>query len=131
MNKVFKYGAVAATIGAPAAYMIHFHDKFYSDMEDRKKMLNKQLGFWGGMSAGVLLVHRNFKKHWKNKPILAATLAFMAAAPYAGVKLAKLINKKMFPAKEKMNIQQNQQEITFTRSLNAEFDSFIKSAKSY
>ena len=46
MNKIYKYTAAAATIGAPAAYMIHFHDKLYTDPLDRKRMLNKQFFFF-------------------------------------------------------------------------------------
>lgn len=130
-RKVVKYTVPAVTVGAPAVYMIHFHDKFYSKTEGRVKMFNKQLGFWGGMSAGLYLIHRNLRKFKTNKKLFALCATVMAFAPYLGVQLAKLANKIIYPinmddlhSKHQYRRQNNQVKFG-----NNDFDSFIKATR--
>lgn len=128
-NQILKYTAGAVSIGAPAVYMIHFHDKFYTDPTDRKRMLNKQLGFWGGMAAGVAAIHNSFRKHRKNTPLMIASIAFMACSSYAGVKIAKAVNKAFFP-KNHMKPQPQMQPVALqTIATSPAFDAFLKSFK--
>lgn len=128
-KQIFKYAAGAASIGAPALYMIHFHDKLYTDPKDRKRMLNTQLGFWGGMAAGVAVIHRTFRKHRNNSPLMIASIAFMACSSYAGVKIAKVINKALFP-KNKLQSQPQMHQLTPNPLIaSPAFDAFLKSYK--
>ena len=135
-RNILKYSAAGATMAAPAVYMIHFHDKLYKgDPVGRKKMLNKMLGFWGGMSAGVYAVHHFWRKQKAHKPALIASIAFTAIAPYLGVKLAKIINKQLFPKKQIQTHQefnyQKQMPVPsqvqhFTYNTNKDFMNFVK-----
>lgn len=142
-TKILKYTAAVATMGAPAVYMIHFHDKLYTDPVAKKRMFNTQLGFWGGMSAGVYAVHKAYTKYRKNTPVVIASLAFMAFSSYLGVKLAKVINKALYPHKHNGHghnhaSNQPQQQLNQTQQIQKQqavpvvspaFDAFLKSYK--
>ena len=129
MNQIYKYTAAAATVGAPALYMIHFHDILYTDPTDRKRMLNKQLGFWSGMGAGVFAVHQTFRKHRKNTPLMITSLVFMACSSYLGVKIAKVINKAVFPRNNLKPQPQMQPLASNTLATSPAFEAFLKSYK--
>lgn len=127
LNRVVKYGVPAVTIGVPAAYMIHFHDQFYTKRENRIKMFNKQLGFWGGLSAGLYVIHKNLRKFKTNKILFAASAAFMAIAPYLGVQAGKLVNQLLFPID--LDDMEEYHHHHQGRYANKDFDVFLKSTQ--
>ena len=109
-RKILKAGAIAATAIIPAVYMTKFHvDMFKKDDEqNRAIMRNKMLGFFAGIGLSVLLVHKRVKigsfvvldsKNDAFKQVAKIILA--GIAPFAGLEIAKIINKKLYPEKFK------------------------------
>lgn len=101
-RKILKTSAIVATAIIPAAYMTKFHVDMFSkeDTKNRKILRNKMLGFFAGIGASVLLVHKNIKLG-KNvilnknpKPTVQALRIILAGiAPFAGLEISKFINK--------------------------------------
>ena len=109
-KKMLKAGAITATAIIPAAYMTKFHVDMFKkdDKQNRTIMKNKMIGFFAGIGLSVLLVHRRVKVgnfialDSKNNVFKQASKVILAGiAPFAGLEIAKAINKKLYPDKVK------------------------------
>ena len=109
-RKMLKVGAIVATAIIPAAYMTQLHVDMFKkeDKQNRAIMRNKMLGFFVGIGLSVLLVHKRVKigqstvldsksNTFKN----AAKMIAAGIVPFAGLKIAKIVNEKLYPEKFK------------------------------
>lgn len=107
-KNAIKISAITASAVVPAAYMTQMHIDLFkkSDKPNRSMMRNKMLGFFSGVGLSALLVHKRVKLgnitivDSKNRISNQAIKIIIAAiAPFAGLELAKRINKKLYPDK--------------------------------
>lgn len=109
-KKMLLGGAIATAAVIPAAYMTKLHIDMFKkdDGQNRKIMRNKMLGFFAGIGLSVMLVHKRLKignftiLDSKNSPFKQTVKIILAGiAPFAGLEVAKKINKKLYPDKYK------------------------------
>ena len=109
-RKMLKVGAIAASAIIPAAYMTKLHVDMFKkdDKQNRVMMGNRMLGFFTGIGLSALLIHRRVKignfiaLDSKNNIFYQASKIVLAAiAPFAGLEVAEIINKKLYPDKFK------------------------------
>jgi hypothetical protein len=105
-NKQLKKAALAVGFAVPAVLITKLHVDMFDkkDKPNRQMMLNRMVGFLGGVGISVLAAHKKIaaEKHMD----LAAKITVAAIAPMAGLWAAKRINKQIFPDKFKP-VEQN------------------------
>lgn len=100
-KNIIKAGAISASAIIPAAYMTKLHIDMFKkeDKQNRAIMRNKMLGFFAGVGLSVFLVHKRLKIN--NISNQAGKIILAAISPFAGIELAKAINKELYPDKFK------------------------------
>jgi hypothetical protein len=99
-RKIFNVAAITASCIIPAGYMTKFHIDMFKkdDKSNRTMMQNKMLGFFAGLALSIMLIHRNKKN---GILIRASKILLAGVAPFAGLEIAKKINRKLYPDKFK------------------------------
>lgn len=102
-TKILKLGAITATCIIPVVYMTKLHVDMFrkDDKQNRAMMTNKMLGFFAGIGLSVLLIHKRIKPPYNNLFIQLGKITLAAIAPFAGLELAKKVNKNFYPEKFK------------------------------
>ena len=98
-KRILKAGAITATCIIPAAYMTKLHVDMFKrdDKQNRAIMGNKMLGFFSGVALSVLLIHKRVKPSQNSFLLQTGKIILAGIAPFAGLELAKKINKKLYP----------------------------------
>lgn len=105
-KRIIKTAGVAAAGVIPAVYMTRLHMDLFKkeDKQNRAIMRNKMVGFFSGIGLSIMLAHKklalgNFViiKPTNNVFYQTGKIALAVLSPFAGLSLAKMINKKLYP----------------------------------